>query len=247
MKISIITVCFNSAETIEDTISSVIGQSHKDIEYIIIDGGSTDETLSIIEKYKANISYFVSEPDKGLYDAMNKGISAATGDAVGILNSDDVFFNDHVIEKINRELTAVDAVYGDIAFYKNENLDQVVRHYSSAYFTKNKLSSGIMPAHPSLYVKRNRLLEAGLYDTHYKIASDFDMIVRLFGRDDFNSYYIPEVLVKMRTGGVSTSGLSSNFLLNKEIFLSCSRNGIKTNWIKILSKYPRKLLGYVVK
>lgn len=247
MKISIITVCFNSAKTIEDTILSVISQTHKDIEYIIIDGGSTDKTLSIIEKYKKHISYFVSEPDDGLYDAMNKGIKFATGDAIGILNSDDVFFNELVIKKVDHGLTMADSVYGDIAFYKSDNLNKIVRYYSSAYFSKNKLASGIMPAHPSLYIKRERLLEAGLYDKSYRIASDFDMAVRLFGKLGIESHYIPEILVKMRTGGISTSGLSSNILLNKEIILSCKRNGIKTSWTKVLSKYPRKLLGYVFK
>ena len=247
MKISIITVCFNSASTIEDTIKSVISQTHKDIEYIIIDGGSTDETLSIIENYRESISCVISEPDDGLYDAMNKGIRAATGDVIGILNSDDVFFDNNTIRKINDALADVDAVYGDIAFYKENNFEKIVRYYSSKTFTKKKLGFGVMPAHPSLYVKRSRLLEAGFYDTRYKIAADFDMVVRLFQQVDFTSLYIPEILVKMRVGGVSTAGVGSNILINKEILLSCRNNGVKTNWLKILSKYPRKLLGYVIK
>lgn len=247
MKISIITVCFNSAYTIEDTILSVISQTHKDIEYIIVDGGSTDNTLAIIDKYRTNISHLISEPDDGLYDAMNKGIKLATGDAIGILNSDDIFFDEFVIEKINKNLIGFDAVYGDIAFYKGNNFNKIIRYYSSRNFSKKKLAFGIMPAHPSLYVSRNHLLECGFYDTRYKIASDFDLIIRLFNQAGFKSRYIPELLVKMRTGGISTSSLSSNVILNKEIIVACHRHGINTNWLKILSKYPRKLLGYLIR
>jgi glycosyltransferase involved in cell wall biosynthesis len=247
MKISVITVCFNSEKTIEDTIKSVLSQSYKNIEYIVIDGGSTDGTLPIIEKYRSFIDCFVSEPDDGLYDAMNKGINNSTGDVIGILNSDDVFFNDMTIEKVAENIVGFDAVYSDVAFYNDNDFKKIVRYYSSDNFSVSSLSRGVMPAHPSLYVKKERYVQVGLYDKTFKIAADFDMIVRLFSLFDFKATYIQGISVKMRMGGVSTSGFSSNILLNKEILASCRSHGIRTNWFKVLSKYPRKILGYFVK
>jgi len=247
MKVSIITVCFNSEKTIEDTLKSIQSQTYSDIEYIVIDGQSKDRTNDIVKKYSDIVSIHLSEKDNGLYDAMNKGLQAATGDIIGILNSDDFFFDDDVISTVVENIKYVDAVYADVAFYNPDNLNNIVRYYSSKTFSKSKLGMGLMPAHPSLYVKRARYQQVGFYNTKYKIAADFDIIVRLFNLPGFTSSYIPKVFVKMRLGGVSTAGFKSNILLNKEIMQSCRDAGIQTSWLKILSKYPRKLLGFIFK
>lgn len=189
----------------------------------------------------------MSEPDKGLYDAMNKGLQVATGDVIGILNSDDFFSDENVISVVVDNIQNVDAVYADIAFYNSDDLNKIVRYYSSKNFSKSKMSRGLMPAHPSLYVKRERYLQVGIYNTKYKIAADFDMVVRLFNLPDFTSIHISKIFVKMRLGGVSTSGFKSNILLNQEIIQSCGDAGIKTSWLKVLSKYPGKLLGFIFK
>ena len=247
MKVSIITVCFNSGATIEDTIKSVASQSYSDIEYIIVDGLSTDNTNVIVKKHLNIVNIHISEKDNGLYDAMNKGIQHASGDIIGILNSDDIFADDSIIEKVVNSISDNDCVFADIGFYKQDDLTKKVRHYSSKGFQLKHMSRGIMPAHPSLYVRRERYNEAGLYSTSYKIASDFDMVLRLFSLPNFKSVYLPFEFVKMRLGGVSTSGIKSNILLNKEILQSCRANHVHSSWLRILSKYPKKLLGFIFK
>jgi glycosyltransferase involved in cell wall biosynthesis len=193
------------------------------------------------------VSHHISEKDKGLYDAMNKGIGIATGDIVGILNSDDILANDDTIKKIVQYIGNNDGIYGDVGFYAQNDFSKKKRHYSSAGFDKGKFSRGIMPAHPSLYVKKQCYLDAGSYRTDFKIASDFDMLVRMFALPNTSFKYLKEEIVKMRLGGVSTSGLMSNYILNKEMLKSCKDNGIKTSWLSILSKYPSKLMGYINK
>jgi len=247
MKISLITVCFNSEKTIEDTLKSVASQTYSNIEYIVIDGLSTDSTNEIVKKYSDSVTIHVSEKDNGLYDAMNKGINLATGDVVGIINSDDVFYDETIIQKVVDGIKGVDCVYADIGFYKDHDLGKKVRHYSSRGFSFKKFSRGMMPAHPSIYVKRECYDHTGQYSKIYGIASDFDMVVRLFSLPDFKSRYIPLEFVKMRLGGVSTGGLKANVQLNKEILHSCKVNNIRTSWLRLLSKYPEKLLGYLFK
>jgi glycosyltransferase involved in cell wall biosynthesis len=247
MKISIITVCYNSDKTIERTLKSVESQIYSDIEYIVIDGASTDRTNDIISSYSHIVDVHVSEKDHGLYDAMNKGIALATGDVIGILNSDDIFFNDTVIQRISAELNNCDGVYGDVGFYADKDFQIKKRHYSSKGFSLEQFSRGMMPAHPSFYVKRELLLKAGEYNTDFKIAADFDMLLRLFLLKNVNYRYIPQELVKMLLGGVSTAGFRSNLLLNKEVIKSCHMNGIESNWLYILSKYPKKIMGLLFK
>jgi len=247
MKVSIITVCFNSEATIEDTLKSVALQTYSNIEYIVIDGLSKDGTNEIVERYSGIVSVHMSEKDDGLYDAMNKGIQLATGDVIGVLNSDDIFSNETIIQEVVDNIQNIDCVYADIGFYKEHDLDKKVRHYSSSGFSLSKLSRGIMPAHPSLYVRSECYAKAGIYSIDYMIASDFDMVIRLFSLPNFKSRYVPIEFVKMRMGGVSTGGLKANIKLNKEILQSCRENNIKTSWFRLLSKYPKKLLGYIFK
>jgi glycosyltransferase involved in cell wall biosynthesis len=247
MKVSIITVCFNSEKTIEDTIKSVQSQTYPNIEYIIIDGNSKDRTNEIIAKYSDIVSAHVSEADEGLYDAMNKGIQKATGDIIGMLNSDDVFANTFSIQHLMSIIGDNDGVYGDIGFYSEHNFSVKKRHYSSKNFIKEKFSRGMMPAHPSFYVKKECYEKAGFYRTDFKIAADFDMVLRIFSLSGTSFTYLEEEVVKMRLGGLSTSSLMSNYILNKEILKSCLSNGIKANWFSIMSKYPSKIMGYFLK
>ena len=244
-KISIITVVWNNSKTIKDAIDSVLGQTYENIEYIVVDGASTDGTVEIVRSYGDKITKFISEKDKGLYDAMNKGLALATGDIVGILNSDDFYIDEYVIEKIVKEFEEkkVDSVYADLVFVKPENLDKVVRYYDSSKFNPSKFAYGWMPAHPTFFVKREIYEKYGVFKTDYKIAADFDICARFLYKNKISYSYIKEPIVKMRIGGASTSGIKSNYILNKEIIRACKENGIYTNWLMVLSKYPKKIMG----
>jgi glycosyltransferase involved in cell wall biosynthesis len=249
MKISIITVVWNNKKTIKDAINSVLHQTYKNIEYIIIDGVSTDGTIEIIKSYGDKITKFVSEPDKGLYDAMNKGIKLATGDVVGILNSDDLYIDNFVIEKVVKtfEEQNIDSLFADLVYVKPDNLDKIVRYYDSSNFNPLKFAYGWMPAHPTFFVKREAYKKYGLFRTDLKIASDFDILARFLYTNKISYYYMKEVLIKMRVGGVSTDGFKSKILLNKEVLRVCNDNGIETNIFKILSKYLQKVIKVLFK
>ncbi|MEM5507005.1 glycosyltransferase family 2 protein [Shewanella frigidimarina] len=247
MKVSIITVCFNSDKTIEDTLKSIQSQTYSDIEYIVVDGLSKDRTNEIVNEYRDVVSIHVSEKDNGLYDAMNKGIQLATGDIIGVLNSDDILANNNTIQQLVNTIGCNDGIYGDIGFYSEHDFSDKKRHYSSKGFKKSKFARGMMPAHPSFYARKSCYERVGLYRTDFKIASDFDMVLRIFSLANTSFTYLEDEIVKMRLGGVSTSGFMSNYILNKEILESCQSNGIKANWFSIISKYPEKLMGYIFK
>ncbi len=249
MKISIITVVYNNKDTIGHAIDSILEQTYKDIEYIIIDGNSTDGTVDIINSYGDKITAFVSEPDKGIYDAMNKGIRLATGDVVGILNSDDFYINDEVIGRVVKEFEerGVDSVFADLVYVKPDNLKRYVRRYSSKKFKPSKFAYGWMPAHPTFFVKKVFYDQHGLYKTDYKIAADYELLIRFLHKYKLSYSYIDAVLTVMRMGGASTSGLKSNWILNKEILRGCHENGIRTSLAKIYSKYPKKILELIKK
>ena len=247
MKISIITVCFNSAKTIRDTIASVFAQDHPDIEYIVIDGGSTDGTLAIIDEYRARIALVVSESDKGLYDAMNKGIAAATGEVVGILNSDDFYESTDVLSCIANAFSAnpkKDIVFGDIVFVRPDKLEKVVRRYAAGHFRPWKLRFGWMPPHPGTFIRRHLYQKVGSYKLNYKIAADFDMFVRLLITHKASYMWVDRVLVRMRLGGVSTTGFARSLFLNREIVRACRSNHVYTNLAFVLTKVPFKLLEF---
>jgi glycosyltransferase involved in cell wall biosynthesis len=248
MKVTIITVVFNSVNTINRAIDSVFNQTYNNIEYIIIDGQSIDGTVEVITKYNEKRNFiFISEKDNGLYDAMNKGIRIATGDIVGILNSDDFFSNNNVISEIvNNFLNhSVDAFIGDVVFVSKNDLNKTIRYYSSSKWNASKFQYGYMPAHPSFFVKRELFLKYGLYNTEFKIASDFELMIRFFYCNKINYIYKPIVITKMLLGGASTSGLKSLIKLNTEILIACKKNLIKTNIFKIYSKYLTKLFEYI--
>ncbi len=250
MKVSIITVCYNSEATIREAIESVLSQTYTDIEYIIVDGASSDSTLSIVDEYQRKIAKVISEEDSGLYDAMNKGVLAATGDVLGILNSDDVYSGNTVISDIVQsfiENQHCDLVFGDVVFVKPNNLDIVVRYYRSRYFKPWKLRFGWMPPHPATFIRKSVYSSLGLYSLDYKISADYDLFVRMLLLRGLKYYRLDKTLVKMRTGGVSSSGLLSNVRLNLEIVRACRRNGVYTNVFFLLGKIPFKLVELIRK
>ena len=248
-KISIITVCFNSSATIRDTIDSVLSQDYPDIEYIIVDGASKDGTIDIVREYGDKIDVVISEPDEGIYDAMNKGIRAATGDVVGLLNSDDFYADESVVRELIEcmEQAGSDTVYADLVIVDAKDTERVVRYYDSSTFSPERLRYGWMPAHPTFIVKRKLYETYGGFLLDYRIAADFEMVVRLLHTAGASYTYLPVVVIKMRAGGESTSGLKSSWVLNKEIVRACRANGLKTSLPRVLLKIPSKLMEYIRK
>jgi len=207
MRISIITACLNNENTIEGTINSVFSQDYPDMEYIVIDGGSTDSTLEIISRYRNNIDYFISEPDQNMYEAINKGIYNATGDIIGLLHSDDEFYSTDVLSAVAKvfEKKDTDIVYGDGVYVNKYNTDKVVRNWISGEYKKSAIRHGWLPLHPTVYAKKRIFDEAGYYNEFYRIAGDTDWLIKVLYKYDFNVYYLHKYLVKMRMGGLSTS------------------------------------------
>lgn len=241
MKISVITATWNSGRTIGDTLRSVFNQSFTNVEHIIKDGGSKDDTLEICKNFeqkyykdecKGRTINILSDKDKGIYDAMNQGVKAATGDVIGILNSDDFYTSDDVLARVAEEFEKnpeLEAVYGDIHFVKDENLKKCTRYFSSRYFRPWALRFGFMPAHPSFYVRREVYEKYGLYDLDFRTSSDFEMMVRLFVKEKIRSKYINKDFVTMRAGGESTAGLEAKRKVNRDIAGSLKKHGVYSN------------------
>ena len=247
MKVSIITVSFNSAASIIATLRSVASQSYRDIEHIVIDGGSTDGTLEILDRYRDKLAHVISEPDDGIYHAMNKGLRYATGDVVGFLNSDDQYAHADVIDLVVKQMAVagVEAVFSDAAFVNRQAPDTIVRRYSSRHFRPSTIPWGWMPAHPTLFLRREVYARFGGFKADYEIAGDFEYVARVFWNTGIRYTYVPAVLVKMGTGGVSTSGWAATELLNREVLRACRENGIRTNIFMIGSKYLLKIFEFV--
>lgn len=247
MKISIITVAFNSASTIRDTIESVLSQTNNDIEYIIVDGKSNDNTVEIIKSYESMFNgrlHWISEPDKGLYDAMNKGIQMATGDIIGIINSDDFYHRNDIIEKIAEVFVkddTIQATFGDVRFVNSTNLEKTVRYYRSKNFNIKRFRFGFMPPHPTFFTYKRNFEKYGLYQTNYKIAADYELLIRFIYTHKLKYKYLPLDVMKMRMGGASTASLRSNLILNQEIIRACKENGIYTNMPVLMMKYIVKI------
>ncbi len=242
MKISIITTTYNSSGFVRDAIMSVISQTWTGIEYIIIDGGSSDNTLEIIEEYKPRIAQVISEPDKGRYDAMNKGIKLATGDVIGFLHSDDIFESDQTIEKIADcfEKKHTDLIYGDCLYVSKKNTDMVIRRWKSKSFVPEMLRKGWMPPHTTIFAKREVYEKFGLYNLSYRISADYDWIVRLFSSPGITSFYLPQIITRMRVGGISNSGLTNFYTKRLEDYcvIRINRSG---NILTLLRKNLSKL------
>lgn len=249
MKVSIITVVYNSVDTIEKTIQSVLAQTHKNIEYLIIDAKSTDGTLEIIKQYEPQIQVIVSEPDSGFYEGLNKGIKLATGDIIGCLNADDRFANNDIIEKIVakfKQNSSLESIIGDIAFADEHN--KISRYYSGSKFNTNLFQWGVMPPHPSFYCKKNVFDKLGLYNEKFKIAGDFELMLRYLWKNKISFKYVPLLMVYMRKGGKSTSSIFTNFfIINPEVINACKLNGLNTNLVKISMKYFLKINQFFAK
>jgi glycosyltransferase involved in cell wall biosynthesis len=247
VKISIITVAFNASPTIADTLESVATQTHPDIEHIVVDGASTDGTLEVVKQHGKHITRLISEPDQGIYDAMNKGLRLVTGEVIGFLNADDVYAHTQVLERVSAimEKDKLDALFGDAEFVSPSCPDRPLRRYRSERFRPERIAWGWMPAHPTLFLRRQVYECFGLFRTDYRIAGDFELVARVFHSGSLKYRHLPEVLVRMRTGGISTGGWRNTLLLNREVLRACRENGIPTSLPKILSKYPAKLLEFL--
>ena len=248
MKISLITACYNSGRTLRNTLESVLRQTYRDIEYIVIDGASQDDTLSIVREYEPRFDgrmRWVSEPDKGIYDAMNKGLALATGDVIGILNSDDFFTSDDVLERVSAAMEDkdVDAVYGDVHYVNDSNLSESVRYYSSKHFRRWQMRLGFIPAHPSFYCRRSVYEEHGTFNATYRVAADFELLLRLIYLHGIRTRYVPLDFVTMRTGGASTSGFKSYKKGLQEHLRAYRENGVRSNIFLDGLRFPCKLIS----
>jgi glycosyltransferase involved in cell wall biosynthesis len=245
VKISVITVVYNGASTIEDTILSVAAQSHSDVEHIVVDGGSTDGTVQIIERHRDKLAQVISEPDEGIYDAMNKGIARATGEVVGTLNSDDVYADERVLATVAEAFLDpdLDACYGDLVYVDRERTDRVVRYWTSRPYEPGLFERGWMPAHPTFYVRRRVYERCGGFDLEYRIQSDFELTMRFLRICQIRSLYIPRIMVRMRMGGTTNKKLSNIVKGNIESYRACRKHGIPVTPLffvkKILSRLPQ--------
>jgi glycosyltransferase involved in cell wall biosynthesis len=253
MKFSIITICYNPGDKIKTAIESVVSQDYSNIEYIIIDGASTDGTAELVKSYGDKINKFVSEPDKGLYDALNKGINLATGDVIGFVNADDLLAGNNVISDIAMgfDKTAVDGLYGDLEYVAKDDTAKVIRYWQSGNFKYSSLRAGWMPPHPTLYLKRSvyqraRLDDGGYFDTSFKIAADYDFMMRVLGKLKVDVTYLPQVLVKMRLGGKSNKNISNIIQKSREDLTAMRRNGIG-GFGTLIFKNFRKLPQFIMR
>lgn len=248
MKVSIITVVFNNRKTIKDTIVSVLSQSYQDIEYIIIDGASNDGTFDIINEFKDNVSKVVSEPDRGIYDAMNKGLRLASGDIIGILNGDDTYRDSDVVLNVVKEfhMSNADAVYGDLDYVDFDDISKVKRKWRSGRYKKNSFLWGWVPPHPSFFVSRKVYEKYGLFREDIPISADYEIMLRFIHRFQISVSYLPKVLVKMRQGGVSSANLRNRLAGNKEHYYAWRINGLDPYFFTIRLKPLRKIGQFFV-
>lgn len=234
--ISVITVCFNSVETIGDTIKSVLSQNYPGIEYVIVDGGSTDGTQTVIDQYSSQIAIVISEPDQGIYDAMNKGIEMASGDIVAFINADDFYASDNALEKIAEAFNdpQIDAVYGDLCYVKKDDPSKIVRYWRSSPFLPTSFESGWCPPHPTFVVRRNIYKRLGGFNLSYQIAADVELMVRFLEVHRLIARYIPEVLVYMRMGGTTNQSIRNIIKQNREILTALREHGLMASSMRLL-------------
>ncbi len=242
MKVSIITACYNAESTIERSLNSVHNQNYSNIEHIVIDGASDDKTLEILTKYQNSISNLVSTSDNGIYDALNKGIKLATGDIIGFLHADDLFASEQTISQIVALFSEkqTDSVYGDLEYISN--IGKVVRYWKSSEFTLPKLKKGWMPPHPTFFVRAMVYQKYGLFNTNFKIAADYDFMLRVLGKYEISTAYLPLVITKMQLGGASNKNIRNILIKMKEDFIALRKNkigGIPTLLRKNISKIPQ--------
>lgn len=251
MKISIITATWNRGDTIRDTIESILSQTHQDWEHIIVDGASTDNTLEIIKEYEnryAGRLKLISERDNGIYDAMNKGIRMATGDVVGILNSDDFYFNDQVLHIIDKafEMESVDSICAGAAAVKAGNINEIIRIKKGSEKPKSGFSNGWHPSHPTFYVRRNIYQKYGLFDLNFGTACDMELMIRFIEFHKISLKYIPEIFVSMRFGGASNGSIKAIFRSNKNVLKAFEKNNIKKPKFYLIKKLSPKLWNMIL-
>lgn len=249
MKISIITIAYNSAETIEATIQSVISQDYTDVEYIIIDGASKDATMDVVDRYRDQIAVVVSEPDQGIYDAMNKGVARATGEIVGILNSDDFYADNTVLSNVVARFneSGAEAVYADLVYVERDNPDKVVRYWKSKPYKPGMFRKGWMPAHPTFFLKNECYRTHGTYSTELRSAADYELMLRMLEKHKISAVHLPRVLTKMREGGQSNVSLKNRIRANKEDRRAWKMNGLTPAWYTLTVKPLSKLSQFIRK
>lgn len=244
--LTVITVCYNSSPTLARALTSVAQQTWPSVEHIVIDGASTDGTQRLIEQFRSHLAHVVSEPDAGIYDAMNKGLALATGEVIAFLNADDFYADQDVLKRVMglMHVEHLDALYGDVEFFTSDNPQRTTRRYNSGRFTPALLGWGWMPAHPALFVRKSLFTQFGMFRTDYRIAGDFEWIARVFQRVGLHHRHLAQVLVRMQTGGTSTSGLRATIQMNHEMLRACRTNHITSSWGRLLSRYPLKMLEF---
>jgi len=244
LTLSLITVVYNRAATNERTIRSVLEQTYPHLEYIVVDGASTDGTRNILSQYRTHITHLISEKDEGVYDAINKGIRLATGDIIGILHADDRFANPNVLTDIMQHFLKhpdADCLFGDVALVKKEQPQKIVRYFSSSIFHPNRFRLGIMPAHPTFYCRKKFFDQHGLYRTDLEIAGDFDLLLRFIGIHRLRYHYLPQLMVVMDLGGKSTGGLTSTIKINQENRRVLREHGISSSYFHLYARYLIKI------
>lgn len=246
MRVSIITITYNSAQTLEQTILSVINQSHPDIEYIVVDGLSTDTTMALVDKYRSKISKVVSEKDKGLYDALNKGIDMATGDVIGIIHSDDFYTDDNVIAEYVKIFSEsdYDAVYADLFYVDREDVNKITRTWKSGEINENSFKNGWMPPHPTFFVKREVYKKFGKFNPSFKNSADYELMLRFIQKNKIRTGYLKKFVVKMRVGGVSNSSVQNRVNANMEDRKAWEINGLKPRFYTLYFKPFRKIFQF---
>ena len=258
MKVSIITVSYNSAKTIGDTISSVRKQSYKNIEYIVVDGNSTDGTVEIVKQFldsskdvsqddlQGVVTKFLCEKDKGIYDAMNKGLALATGDIIGVLNSDDFYCSNDVIEQVVRAFQEkeTDCLYGDLNYVDPIDTSRIVRKWRSGAYLRKNFLNGWMPPHPTFFVKKSCYENFGTFNTQFKSAADYELMLRFLFKESCSAQHLPKVMIHMRAGGVSNVSLKNRIRANREDRMAWKINGLKPKWFTLLRKPLSKLTQY---
>ena len=247
MKVSIITVSYNSQETIEQTIVSVLEQTYANIEYIIVDGKSSDNTMNIVQKFNSKISKVVSEKDNGIYDAMNKGIGLASGDVIGILNSDDVFANNHVIQDVVDQLQKTNALalYADLVYVDRIDLNKIKRYWNSGTFNRAKFKWGWMPPHPTVFINKELYHKFGLFNLELRSAADYELMLRFFYKENITPTYLHKVITKMRVGGESNVTVKNRVNANKEDRKAWKMNNLNPYWFTLYFKPLRKIPQFI--
>jgi glycosyltransferase involved in cell wall biosynthesis len=247
LKISIITTAFNSEDTILDTVKSVRAQRYKNVEHIVVDGASTDGTLENLRGAINRVDHLISEPDDGIYDGMNKGIALATGDIIGILNSDDVYYDDSVLDRVSKVFSdpGIDICYGDLVYVRKNNLEHIVRYWKSEDYLLGSFERGWMPPHPTVFIRKSVYEKYGNFDLNFPIQGDFELMIRFLEVIKLKAVHLPHILVKMRIGGVSNRSTIRSYIANNESYYACLKHGLKIQnrhifiLRKMLSRVPQ--------